>query len=73
MEPEASLPCSQEPSTNPYPEPDLFSPHHPILSKIHFNIIPHLFFGLHNGLFPSGFTTNALYAFLFSPICPHVA
>jgi hypothetical protein len=34
MEPEGSLPCSQEPSTGPYPEADKFSPYHPILSKI---------------------------------------
>jgi hypothetical protein len=26
-----SLPCSQEPSIGPYPEPDESSPYHPIL------------------------------------------
>jgi hypothetical protein len=39
MEPESSLPCSQEPSTGPYPESDQSSPYHPNPSKIHFNII----------------------------------
>jgi hypothetical protein len=39
MEPEGSLPSSQEPSTGPYPEPDQSSPYHPILSNIHLNII----------------------------------
>jgi hypothetical protein len=34
MEPEGSLPCSQQPSTGPYPELDRSSPKHPILSKI---------------------------------------
>jgi hypothetical protein len=38
-EPEGSSPCSQEPSTGPYPEPDRPSPQHPILSKIYFNIV----------------------------------
>jgi hypothetical protein len=32
MEPEGSLPCSQEPSTGPYLKPDRSSPFHPILS-----------------------------------------
>jgi hypothetical protein len=32
MEHVGSLPYSQEPSTSPYPEPDLSSPYHPILS-----------------------------------------
>jgi hypothetical protein len=32
MEPEGSLPYSQEPSTGPYPEPDQSNPYHPTLS-----------------------------------------
>jgi hypothetical protein len=36
MEPEVSLPRSQD----SYTEPDRSSPHHPILFKIHFNIVP---------------------------------
>ena len=40
MEPEGSLPHSQEPATYPYPEPDRSSQcPHPTSEKIHFNII----------------------------------
>jgi hypothetical protein len=68
MEPYGSLSCSQEPSTSLYPEPDQSSTYHIILSKIDFNIVHHLCLGLPSGLFPSGFPTIILYAFLFSPI-----
>jgi hypothetical protein len=65
MEPEGSLPYSQQLSAGPYPEPDQTSPYHPILYKIHFNIIFHLDPGLPSCLFPSGFPTKIEYAFLF--------
>jgi hypothetical protein len=39
MESGGPLPCSQEPSTGPYPEPDQSNPYHSILSKIHFNVV----------------------------------
>jgi hypothetical protein len=42
IEPEGSIQCSQEPFTGPYPEPYQSNPLHPILSKIHFNIVHHL-------------------------------
>jgi hypothetical protein len=32
MEPEGSLPCSQEPSSGPYDEPDQSNSYYPILS-----------------------------------------
>jgi hypothetical protein len=34
MEPESSLPGSQEPSAGPYPDPNRSSPYHPILSLL---------------------------------------
>jgi hypothetical protein len=70
MEPEDSLQCSQESSTGPYPQPDQSHPTSPRSILI---LCTHPFHGLTSGLLPSGFHTNILYAFLFSPIrttCP---
>jgi hypothetical protein len=40
MEPKGSLPCSQQPSNGPHPEPDESNPtFQPYFSKIHFNAI----------------------------------
>jgi hypothetical protein len=60
MEPEGSLPCSQEPSTGPYPV-------HPTPLRSILILSSHLRLGLPRGLFPSGFATKILYAYLFSP------
>jgi hypothetical protein len=65
MEPAGSLPCSQESSTGPYPEPNESSPYHPILS-LYDPFEYYLRLGLPSGLFPSGFSTDTLNAFLFS-------
>jgi hypothetical protein len=75
IEPEGSLPCSQQPSTGPYPESDQSSPipPHPMSLRSILILSTHLRLGLPSGLLPSGFPTNILYAFLFSPIratCP---
>jgi hypothetical protein len=72
MEPEASLPCSQEPSASPYPEPDQSSPYHPILSLWDTFYYYRPTYVLVFLMVPSGFPTKTLYAF-FSPMlatCP---
>jgi hypothetical protein len=71
MEPESSLQCSQEPATNPYPEPDESSPHLPhriFLRSI--TIFSHRRLGIPSGVFPSGFPTKILYAFLMRATFP---
>jgi hypothetical protein len=71
MKPTGSLPCSQERSTGPSSEPDHCSLYHPVISKIHLNII------LPFTSWPSWwylsfcFSTKILYAFLFSPCLLH--
>jgi hypothetical protein len=74
MEPGVSLPHSQGLSACSYSEPGQSSPHHPIQSLQSILILPtHLLLCLPSCLFPSGFPTNNLYTFLFSPIratCP---
>jgi hypothetical protein len=73
MEPEGSLPCSQEPSTGPCPEPDQAIPPNPLLLSFILILCTYLRLGIPIGVFMFGFTTNILYAFLCSPIratCP---
>jgi hypothetical protein len=67
MEPKSSLPCPQEPSIGPYPEPNQSSPYYPSLSLL--RLFSHLRLGLPSGLIPSGFPTKALLEFRFFPMC----
>ena len=74
MEPEGSLPHSQQPVTCPYPELDLTSPcPHPTSHRPILILFSHLRLGLLSGLLPSVFPTITLYAPLHSQVraTPH--
>jgi hypothetical protein len=65
-QPEGSSPHSQQPATDPYPEPDESTPHPPTsLPKVHFDpILPSTTWSF-KWLFPSDFPIT----FLPSPMC----
>jgi hypothetical protein len=67
MEPEGSLPCSQEPSIGPYPEPDQSSPYHCIPSFLRSILIWLLvyFTHLHSALI--GVSSSLYYKYLNTP------
>jgi hypothetical protein len=70
MEPESSLPCSQDHNIGLYPEPDVtvtIFPHNFPSSVLILSSHPRL--GLPRGLFSSGFPNNFLYEFIISVIC----
>jgi hypothetical protein len=71
MESDGSLPCSQEPYTIPYTEPDEESLQSHSISLTSILILSsHLLLSLPSVIFPSGYPTRILYAFLFSPMRP---
>jgi hypothetical protein len=60
MEPVGSLPCSKQPATGPYPEPD---ESHPLLISVRCCM---LCLRLTSGLFCSGFPAEILYGYVMS-------
>jgi hypothetical protein len=77
QEPEGSSPHSQEPASDPYPEPGESIPRppppQPISLRSILTLSSHLCLGLSSGPFPLGFPTKTLYTFLPSPMratCP---
>jgi hypothetical protein len=68
MEPNGSLPCSQELATSSCPEPDEFSPYpHPSLTSI-IILSSHSLLCLPSGIFPSALHNRTLYVCVFCPM-----
>jgi len=67
METEGSLPCSQKHVTNLYPEPDESNPQ-PATVSPNATVIFSFILWSSKCLFPSGFPTKILYAFLKSDV-----
>jgi len=69
MEPEGSLPCSQQPINISYSEPHASSPHLPnLFPKIHSNILPSMPMSSELSLLFRFSDQNFFYPFLISPI-----
>jgi hypothetical protein len=74
MEPEGLIPCSQEPSTGPYPEvyqsnPIQSTPSYPIPLTSNLILFTRLCLGLPSGVFLSDFPTSILYTSYSSHSC----
>jgi hypothetical protein len=68
-QPESSSPHSQQPANDPYPELRESTPHPPAnLPKVHYEPILPSTPWTSEWIFPSGFPTKTLYAFLPSPM-----
>jgi hypothetical protein len=66
MGPESSLPCSKEPATGPYPEPDeILLDLHPISLRFTLILSCRVRLGLPSGLFHSDFSTQILHGLIF--------
>jgi hypothetical protein len=69
MEPEGSLPFSEEPAVGPCPEPDESSLHHRAVALRSVLILSSkLGSGLQSGLVPWDLFANIMYAFVISPM-----
>jgi hypothetical protein len=68
MEPQGSLPCSQEPATGPYSVPEEFSQPPTVSQRSILTLSSCLYLGLLSALFPSGFSPK-FYMHFLCPVC----